>query len=100
MRLTWGSECSWPRRSACAPPVPRPAAPAVPVRIEQHGCRFAPHVFGIRTGQPLEIVNADPVLHNIHALAKRGREFNAAMPPRNAPWSIRRTFTHPEIMVR
>lgn len=75
-------------------------APAIPVRIDQHGCRYEPHVFGIRVGQPLEIVNSDPVLHNIHALAKAGAPFNAAMPPRPQAWTIRRTFTAPEVMVR
>ncbi len=81
-------------------PATRPPADKAIVRLEQHGCRFEPHVFGIRPGQPLEIINADPVLHNIHALAKRGREFNAAMPPRTAPWAIQRTFTAAETMVQ
>jgi len=75
-------------------------APSAPVRIDQHGCRYDPHVFGIRAGQVLEIVNSDPVLHNIHALAKSGAPFNAAMPPRPQPWTIRRTFSAPEVMVR
>ncbi len=74
--------------------------PASPVRIDQHGCRYEPHVLGLMVGQPLEIVNSDPVLHNIHALAKAGAPFNAAMPPRKAPWTIRRSFTAPEVMVR
>lgn len=74
--------------------------PAVPVRLNQQGCRYEPHVFGLLVGQPLEIVNSDPVLHNIHALAKAGAPFNAAMPPRRQPWTIRRSFTRPEVMVK
>jgi plastocyanin len=77
-----------------------PPVPTTPVRINQSGCRYEPHVFGIRVGQSLEIVNSDPVLHNIHALAKAGEPFNAAMPPRPQPWTITRVFTRPEVMVR
>ena len=74
--------------------------PPGPVRIEQRGCRFEPHVFGMRPGQRIEIVNADTVLHNIHALPKHGRGFNAAMPPRETPWSILRTLPAAEVMVK
>ena len=73
--------------------------PVAPITINQQGCRYAPHVFGIRVGQPLAIINSDPVLHNIHALARVGRPFNVGMPPRNQPWTVVRTFTAPEVMV-
>jgi hypothetical protein len=33
--------------------------PTEPVKIDQQACRYHPHVFGIRVGQPLEIVNSD-----------------------------------------
>ncbi len=39
-----------------------------------------PHVFGMRVGQPLEIVNSDPTLHNIHAMPKGNPEFNNGQP--------------------
>jgi plastocyanin len=77
---------------------PEPAGPTP--RLVQDGCRFRPRVLGARAGQAVEIVNADPLLHSVHALAKRGRGFNAAMPPRERPWSIERIFTKPEVMVR
>ena len=44
--------------------------PTEPARIDQDGCRYIPHVFGMRAGQPLEILNSDPTLHNIHATPK------------------------------
>ena len=44
--------------------------PTEPAKIDQKNCRYHPHVFGMRVGQPLEIVNSDPTLHNIHALPK------------------------------
>src|SRR5205085_12415339 len=42
--------------------------PTTPVVIDQKDCRYHPHVFGIMVNQPLEILNSDPTLHNIHAL--------------------------------
>src|SRR6266446_2315246 len=33
--------------------------PTETARIDQKNCRYHPHVFGIRVGQPLEILNSD-----------------------------------------
>ena len=53
------------------PPTDRPT-------IDQKECRYHPHVFGIRVGQPLEILNSDPTLHNIHALPKNNADSTTA----------------------
>ncbi|HEV8232250.1 MAG TPA: carboxypeptidase regulatory-like domain-containing protein [Thermoanaerobaculia bacterium] len=55
-------------------------APTAPVTIDQHGCQYHPHVFGIQAGQPLRILNSDSTLHNIHALPKKNPEFNIGQP--------------------
>jgi plastocyanin len=55
-------------------------APTTPVTIDQHGCQYHPHVFGIQAGQPLRILNSDSTLHNIHALPKKNPEFNIGQP--------------------
>jgi plastocyanin len=55
-------------------------APTESVKLDQNGCRYHPHVFGIRVGQPLEILNSDPTLHNIHAQPKTNTEFNNGQP--------------------
>ncbi len=34
--------------------------------LDQEGCRYTPHVSIIRAGTPLDIVNKDPILHNVH----------------------------------
>jgi len=52
------------------------AAPATPVVLDQHNCQYRPHVFGIQVGQPLEILNSDATLHNIHAHPEANQEFN------------------------
>ena len=54
--------------------------PTEPAKIDQKSCRYHPHVFGMRVGQPLEIVNSDPTLHNIHAMPKGNAEFNNGQP--------------------
>lgn len=54
--------------------------PAEPLELNQAGCEYVPHVFGIRAGQPLAILNPDGTLHNIHALCRENQEFNMAMP--------------------
>lgn len=72
-------------------------APATPVVLDQSGCRYHPHVFGVRVGQPVEIRNSDPVLHNIKAVAKKNRPFNVSQPTANMKTT--RTFTAPEVMV-
>ena len=71
--------------------------PTQAIVLDQKGCTYTPRVFGVRAGQPIEIVNSDPTLHNVHALASANREFNF-------PQSIQgmkqpKTFTAPEVMV-
>ena len=72
-------------------------APAEPARIDQKDCRYHPHVFGMRVNQPLEILNSDPTLHNIHALPKANQEFNNGQPIQGM--KMNHTFTAKEVMV-
>jgi len=55
-------------------------APTTAITLDQHGCQYHPHVFGIQAGQPLKILNSDGTLHNIHALPKKNAEFNIGQP--------------------
>jgi plastocyanin len=69
-----------------------------PVTIDQSGCWFRPRVMGIQTGQILQVVNSDPVTHNIHPMAEVNREWNHSQGAGDPP--IARKFIKPEIMIR
>jgi hypothetical protein len=56
------------------------AVPQTPVTLDQKGCVYIPHVIGMRAGQPLQILNSDPTLHNIHPLPVINAGFNIGMP--------------------
>jgi hypothetical protein len=72
-------------------------APTDPVVMEQKGCQYHPHVFGVQVGQPLKILNDDGTLHNIHGMPKNSAQFNFAMP--KFVKQKETTFTAPEVMV-
>ena len=73
-------------------------APATPVTLDQRGCWYQPHVFGIQVGQPLEIVNSDSTLHNINAKPQANQAFNIAQPVKGMKTTKR--FAKPEVGVR
>src|SRR6188472_3903795 len=61
-----------------------PAAPKDPVVIRQQGCVYSPRVVGIRVGQPLRLVNADTLLHNLHGISAKDNGFNHTQPQSGA----------------
>jgi len=71
--------------------------PATPVVLDQKGCQYRPHVFGVQVGQPIEILNSDATLHNIHALPMANQGFNVGQ----ALQGLRHThtFSTKEVMV-
>ena len=73
-------------------------APKEAVVFDQHGCQYSPKVFGIQVNQPLEIVNSDDTLHNVHSLAANNQQFNLGMPIKGM--KLKKTFTKPEVMVK
>jgi len=72
--------------------------PQTAVTIDQKGCQYHPHVFGIQIGQAFEIINSDATLHNIHSLAEKSKQFNLGMPIQGM--KLNKKFDQPEIMVK
>src|SRR5438477_76890 len=67
------------------------SAPATqPVRLDQKGCQYIPHVLVLQPDQPLDIYNDDSTSHNIHPLARVNPEWNKSQPigapPIHAKW--------------
>jgi len=71
--------------------------PAEPVKLDQHACRYQPHVLGVRAGQKLAISNSDDTLHNVHALAPANHDWNKGQALKNIV--DQKVFTKPEVMV-
>ena len=63
-------------------PKARWTAPPEAAKLEQTGCVYEPHVLGIMEGQQLEILNNDPVNHNVHAESRVNPAWNESQPPR------------------
>jgi plastocyanin len=47
--------------------------------VDQHGCKFVPHVVVMQPGE-LEIKNSDDILHNIHTYSTANPSINKAQP--------------------
>jgi hypothetical protein len=66
--------------------------------IDQKGCMYTPHVFGMVAGQSLDILNSDETLHNIHAFPEKNEAFNLGMPVKGMKYT--KKFDKPEVMVK
>jgi plastocyanin len=68
-----------------------------PVRVDQEGCIYSPHVVAVMTGDPLEVTNKDSVTHNINAMSHLRQGWNETQVHGGDP--IVRRFAKQEIPV-
>jgi hypothetical protein len=71
--------------------------PQTPVHLDQKGCRYVPHVFGVQAGQPILLSNSDPGAHNINARPTINKPFNLIETKGVKPQT--KTFSQPEVMI-
>ena len=71
--------------------------PNEPVVIDQQKCRYVPRVVGVRVGQPLQVKNGDPLLHNVRSDPEVNQPFNQGQPVQGMAYT--HTFTTREVMV-
>jgi plastocyanin len=64
-------------------PKPEPGTEPVRVVLDQTKCHYVPHVQAAAVGTPIDILNSDHILHNIHGYLGQATAFNLAMPLKN-----------------
>lgn len=65
-----------------APPA---AAQQATTTIQNKQCRFVPRIGAFQTGNPLEVTNDDPIMHNTHVYNDERTVLNVALPAGGRP---------------
>jgi plastocyanin len=60
-------------------PEAKGAPTAKKITVDQHGCKFVPHVSATTPGE-VELKNSDDILHNIHTYSQANPSINKAQP--------------------
>ena len=50
--------------------------PSDPIVLDQHGCRFEPHVLVVPVGATMRFGNSDDTNHNVHSFPKKNQPVN------------------------
>lgn len=71
--------------------------PTEAATLDQKGCMYYPHVVCLMAGQKFDVINSDPLTHNIHVMPKNNREWNESQPQGAPP--IVKEFARPEMAI-
>jgi plastocyanin len=71
------------------------AVPAAPVKLDQRGCLYTPHVVAVMVGQGLEVINSDPEAHNVRGRPRHLKAWNFMMSRQNTSRTL--YFDRPEL---
>jgi hypothetical protein len=71
--------------------------PSAPAKLDQKGCMYYPHIVTMMTSQKFEVINSDPLTHNIHVMPKINRQWNESQPQGAAP--IVKEFARAEMAI-
>lgn len=78
------------------------AARSVPttqsVLIDQKGCQYVPHTMIVPLNSKVEIINSDPILHNVHGTQAGSGVFNYAQARQGERSTVDMTMTKPGII--
>jgi len=74
--------------------------PTEPVKLDQVGCIYTPHVLAIRANQPLLVHNSDDIMHNVKGAPALNRSFNDGQTTRGAENTYRFPIQEPAIFVK
>ena len=79
-----------------------PARPRASTRVDQTACAYGPHTMTLPAGGSLEIINNDPILHNVHARQATAdgllTVFNIAQPIRGQRTKVDTALDKPGIV--
>jgi hypothetical protein len=68
-----------------------------PVKIDQSGCMYVPHVVAVTTETPIEVHNSDSATHNSFAITKHNKSWNETQTV--GGMAVERVFSVPEVAV-
>jgi len=75
-----------------------PPPPDVAVVLDQVDCMYEPRVIATRVGQRVDILNSDPLFHNVRSVTRENENFNIGMPNKND--KVTKVFTKPDIVLQ
>jgi plastocyanin len=77
---------------------------APPVRLDQKGCRYSPHVIAVQQGGSVSFINSDATVHNIHTMPDQSGNptpgnptIDISEPAGSSPRTV--AFAAPEVML-